>query len=58
MCMQCMMGAMTAGAGPTGARAWLAAKGFAWVTPRLMRLATVLLILAGLAASSIGVHGS
>jgi hypothetical protein len=36
-----MLGATTAAAGVTGIRAWLAAKGFSWLTPRSMRLATV-----------------
>ncbi len=58
MCMQCMMGAMTATAGASGTRAWLAAKSFSWVTPRRMRFATAALIIAALIGSSIGVHGS
>jgi hypothetical protein len=56
--MQCMMGAMTAGAGATGARAWLAQRGFSWLTPKRMRLVTVALLAAALVASSVLVSGS
>ena len=47
MCMQCMAGAMTAGAAATGLRAWLASR-----LPRLAlrRMTVVLLALAVLAA--------
>lgn len=58
MCMQCMMGAVTAGAGATGVRTWVAAKGFPWMTPRLMRVATVSLIVVGLIGASISFHGT
>jgi hypothetical protein len=58
MCMQCMMGAMTAGAGVTGTRAWLNAKGFSSMTPRRMRVATFALISAGLIGSAVGFHGA
>jgi hypothetical protein len=43
-----MMGAMTAGAGATGARAWLAAR----LPPRVMKPVTVLLMVAGLAVAA------
>jgi hypothetical protein len=56
--MQCMMGAMTAGAGVTGTRAWLNVKGFSWMTPRRMRVATFALIVAGLIGSAVGFHGA
>jgi hypothetical protein len=56
--MQCMMGAMTAGAGATGARAWLAQRDFSWLTPKRMRLLTVGLLAAALVASSVLVSGS
>ena len=52
MCVQCMAGAMTAGAGATGARAWLAARGFAWLTPRRLKAATATLLAAALVGSS------
>ena len=50
MCMACMAGAMTAGSAVTGGRTWLAAQ--PWMTPRLLRRATISLLVAGLAASS------
>ena len=58
MCMQCMATAMTAGAGVTGTRAYIAAKHFSWVTPRRMRAITATLLAAGLVASSTLVSGS
>jgi len=53
-----MMGAMTAGAGATGLRAWLAAHGFAWLTPQRMRVVTLVLLVGALLASSVLVTGS
>jgi hypothetical protein len=53
MCAQCMMGASAAAAGVTGMRAWLAARGFSWMTPRRLRALTGALIAAGLLAASI-----
>jgi hypothetical protein len=58
MCAQCMIGATTAAAGVTGTRAWLAAKGFAWMTPRRLRLATGSLIVAGVVGASVGLSGT
>lgn len=58
MCAQCMMAASTAAAGATGMRAWLAAKGFSWLTPRKMRFATMGLIGAGLVGSAVGLSGT
>jgi hypothetical protein len=58
MCMQCMMGAMTAGAGVTGTRAWLATRHYSWITPHRMRVATFSLIGAGLIGSAVGFHGA
>ncbi|MCU0258000.1 MAG: hypothetical protein MUC84_07145 [Solirubrobacteraceae bacterium] len=56
MCMQCMAGAMTAGAAATGMRAWLAARAPRVLTPRRMRAATVALLGAAfvLAATALG----
>jgi len=55
MCMQCMMGAMSAGATATGLRAWLVARQPRWLTPgRQRRLTYVLLALGVLAAGVIG----
>jgi hypothetical protein len=58
MCAQCMLGATTAAVGVTGARAWLAAKGFAWMTPRRLRFATISLIVAGVIGASVGLSGT
>jgi hypothetical protein len=56
--MQCMATAMTAGAGVSGTRAYIAAKHFSWMTPRRMRALTATLLAAGLVASSTLVSGS
>ena len=53
--MQCMIGAMSAGAGATGLRAWLVARAPRWLTPnRQRKLTRALLVLAVLAAGVIG----
>ncbi|MGI8558252.1 MAG: hypothetical protein ACR2ND_08080 [Solirubrobacteraceae bacterium] len=58
MCIQCMIGAMSAGAGATGARSWIATRHFVWLTPvRLRRITGALLALA-LIASTLLVSGS
>lgn len=55
MCMQCMVGAMSAGATATGARAWLVARAPLWLTPARKRCLTyVLLALGVLAAGVVG----
>ena len=53
-----MMGAMTAGAGATGIRAWLGWRRLSWLTPRRMRALTVALLAGALLASSVVVGGS
>ena len=58
MCMQCMATAMTAGAGVSGTRAYIAHKHHSWITPRRMRAITVSLMCAGLLASATLVSGS
>jgi hypothetical protein len=58
MCMQCMATAMTAGAGVSGTRAYIAAKHFSWITPRRLRVITATLLAAGLLASATLVSGS
>jgi hypothetical protein len=58
MCAQCVMGAATAAAGATGIRAWLATRRIAWLTPRRLRVVTISLIVAGLAAASVGLGGA
>ena len=58
MCANCVAGATVAAAGASGARAWLAAKGYAWLTPRRLRLATWALVTVAVAGASIGIGGS
>jgi hypothetical protein len=58
MCVQCMMGAMTAGAAVTGTRSWLGTRRWSWLTPERMRRATVALLVAGLVAASTILSGS
>jgi hypothetical protein len=58
MCMQCMAGAMTAVGSAAGIRAWLTSRGFSWLTPRRMRLATFSLIGLGLVGASVGFSGA
>ena len=58
MCMQCMAGAMTAGAAATGSRAWLAAYAPRWLTPRRLRAVTVTLLGAALLLSASLLSGS
>src|SRR3954452_25604372 len=52
VCMQCMIGAMGAGAGATGTRAWIAHRGFRWMTPRRLRAITLALLAAALLVAS------
>jgi hypothetical protein len=54
MCAQCMAAAATAAAGATGMRAWLAARGFSWVTPRRLRWVTRGLLALALTFAAIG----
>jgi len=55
VCTQCMMGAMAAGAGASGMRAWLIARAPVWLTPRRRTLLTRGLLVAGvLGAGLIG----
>jgi hypothetical protein len=58
MCVQCMMGAMTAGAGATGVRSWLATRRWAWLTPQRLHRATIVLLGGGLLAAATLVSGS
>jgi hypothetical protein len=46
-----MATATVAAAGATGVRAWLATRGWAWLTPRRLRRATVALLIAGVAGA-------
>ncbi|CAN5289753.1 hypothetical protein BH20ACT16_BH20ACT16_07020 [soil metagenome] len=55
MCIQCMAGAMAAGAGASGMRAWIVARAPVWLTPRRRTLLTSGLLVAGvLGAGLIG----
>jgi len=51
MCMQCVAGAMAAGAAGTGARAWLAVHAAHLLTPRRKRAMTVVLVVGGVVAA-------
>ena len=53
MCVQCIAGAMTAGAAATGARAWLAVHAGRWPTPGRKRALTGVLIAAGVLGAGI-----
>jgi hypothetical protein len=46
-----MAGAMTAAAGATGIRAWLAARRPSWLTPRVLRRVTIVLIVTAVVLS-------
>jgi hypothetical protein len=58
MCMQCMVGAMTAGAAASSTRGWLATRHWAWLTPERLRAITVALLVAALVASATVLSGS
>jgi len=58
MCAQCMMGAMTAGAGATGARTWLATRHWTWLTEQRLKRITVTLISVALVAAATLLSGS
>jgi hypothetical protein len=53
MCMQCVAGAMTAGAAATGSRAWIAVRFAHLLTPRRKRALTGVLIAAGVLAAGV-----
>ena len=56
--MQCMMGAMTAGAAASGTRSWLATRRWAWLTPVRLRRITIALLSGALVASATVLSGS
>jgi hypothetical protein len=58
MCAQCMMGAVTAGAGATGARSWLATREWSWLTEQRLRRITVALLATALVAAATLLSGS
>jgi len=53
MCMQCMVGAMSAAATATGLRAWLVARAPRWLTPGRQRRLTQALVIAGVLAAGV-----
>ncbi len=53
MCVQCMVGAMSAGAATTGLRAWLVARAPRWLTPARQRVLTRVLIAVGVLAAGV-----
>jgi hypothetical protein len=55
MCAACGIAAM---AGATGVRAWLQAHHLTWLTPARMKTVTVLLFVAAVLVSSVGISGS
>jgi hypothetical protein len=54
----CVMCAMTAAAGATGARTWLQNSHATWLTPRRMKVATVGMMGTALVVSTVGLSGS
>jgi hypothetical protein len=56
--MQCMAGASLAVGGASGARAWLATRPGAWVTPTVLKRVTIALMAAAVIASSLFVPGA
>jgi hypothetical protein len=58
MCMQCMMGAMSAGAAASGTRSWLATRRWAWLTPLRLRRITFALLAGALVAWATVLSGS
>ena len=52
MCAQCMATAATAAGAATGLRAWLATRGYSWLTPLRLRRMTIGLIAAAFAAAA------
>ena len=55
MCIQCVAGALAAGAAASGSRVWIVARAGEWLTPARRRAVTALLIAAGvLGAGAIG----
>ena len=51
--LQCMMGAMSAGAAATGLRAWLVARAPGWMTPTRRRRLTGALLVGGVLAAGV-----
>jgi hypothetical protein len=53
MCVQCIAGAMAAGAAATGTRAWIVAHAGAWLTARRKRALTGVLVVGGVLAAGV-----
>lgn len=51
--MQCIAGAMTAGAAASGSRAWLVAHAGGWLTPGRKRAITAVLVAAGVLGAGV-----
>jgi hypothetical protein len=49
---------MTAAAGATGVRTWLQTRGWAWLTPKRLKRATVVTFVAATLVSALGLSGS
>jgi hypothetical protein len=58
MCVQCMASAMAAVGAASGTRAFIASRHFSWLTPRRLRLLTIVLLTAALLASAALVSGT
>jgi hypothetical protein len=56
--MQCMTGAMASVGAASGVRAYLAGRGFRWLTPPRLRALTICLAVAAVVASATLVTGS
>ena len=52
MCAQCMVTGVAAVGGASGLRAWLGAKGFAWLTPTRQKALTIALVVAAVLVSA------
>ena len=58
MCAQCMAGAATAVGAASGVRAYLAARGYRWLTRGRLRAITIALVVAAVLASGTLLSGS
>jgi hypothetical protein len=59
MCAQCMATAAAAAGGATGLRAWLAARGYSWLSPTVLKRVTIgLIVVAFVVAATVSGSGS
>ncbi len=58
MCVQCMMGAMTVGAGATGVRSWLGTRQWSWLTALRLKRITAGLLATALFTATVLIGGS